>query len=135
LCQIHPEAPQQGAVLRRGDRLGRLWSVIQVFLGESGNFGERLGVMHGHVGQHLTVQVDIRPFQTGDKATIGQPVQARRRIDPHDPKAAEVAFTCAAVSVGKIPTALNGFACFPIELTAGAPIALSVFQKAFVASP
>jgi hypothetical protein len=61
-------------------------------------------------------------------------VKTRGSINPHDPEAAEIAFACAAVPVGKIPTALNRFPGFPIELAAGAPIALGVFQKAFVAS-
>src|SRR5580700_2314694 len=58
----------------------------------------RLG--NGEVGQHLAVDFDPRRGKAGNKAAVGQPVLAHRRIDALNPQSTKLALAILAVAIG-----------------------------------
>src|SRR5450756_2419634 len=62
--------------------------------------GERRSIVDGQLGQHATVDLDLRSLQALDEAVVGHAVGASAGVDPLDPQATEVTLTCATVAVG-----------------------------------
>ena len=61
---------------------------------------KRLGIVHGEVGENLTVETDILLGEFAHELGIGDPVLARGGVDPLNPKGAEVALLGLAVAIG-----------------------------------
>ena len=59
--------------------------------------GEVLRLSDGHVGEHLSVDVDTSIFQTVHELGISYTVNAARRTDAGDPEAAHISFSFAAM--------------------------------------
>src|SRR3990172_4781707 len=68
---------------------------------------ERDRVAHGEIGQHLAVDLHARPLETGHEPVVRQLVQARRRVDPGNPQAPELALLLPAVTVRVPPAPLH----------------------------
>src|SRR3990172_2185737 len=68
---------------------------------------ERDRVAHGEIGQHLAVDLHPRPLETGHEPGVRQLVQARRRVDPGNPQAPELALLLPAVTVRVPPAPLH----------------------------
>lgn len=72
---------------------------------------ECLGIVHGEVGKHLTVDFDTGLVKSAHQLGVGEAFEACGGIDTLDPKCAEVAFLVAAVaeSVGQtfLPSVLG----------------------------
>src|SRR3984885_13258751 len=60
--------------------------------------GRRLG--NGEVGQNLAVDFDPRRGKAGNKAAVGEPMLAHRRIDALNPQSAKLALAILAVAIG-----------------------------------
>ena len=69
---------------------------------------ESIGVVHGQIGQHLTVQFDIGFVELSHKLAIRHPVLASTRVDTRDPQLTEVAFLSTTIAVSIQPTFFNG---------------------------
>src|SRR6185437_9330976 len=61
---------------------------------------ERGGLGNGEIGQDLAVDLDPRCGEAGNKAAVGQPVLAHRRVDPLNPQSAKLALAVLAVAIG-----------------------------------
>jgi hypothetical protein len=72
-----------------------------------------LRLVHGDVGQHLAVKRDAGLVQAVDEAAIGEPMDARRRIDALDPQPAEGALLNPAVAIGILACLLDSLASDP----------------------
>ena len=100
--------------------------MIQLFLDHLHNSGESLGVVHGQVGQHLAVQLDVVLMEFAHKHRIGDTVDAATGIDTVNPQRAELSLLGFAVAVGVgltfLPLVLgycpNVFTSAPITLGA-----------------
>src|SRR5690606_17341751 len=68
-------------------------------LGDLDERGERGLVVHGQLGQHAAVDLDLRDLQALDEPVVGHPVGAGRGVDPLDPQATEVTLAGATVTV------------------------------------
>ncbi len=73
--------------------------VLQSFLRGFEHGFKPLGIMDGHVGQHLAVEFDASGFAAFHETAVGQAVIAARRVNPLDPKVAERALAVFAVPV------------------------------------
>src|SRR5262249_50853152 len=60
---------------------------------------ERLGIAHGDVREHLPVQLDPALAKTGHELAVGETLPPGGRVDPNDPKAAEIALARPPVPV------------------------------------
>src|SRR6188472_1688762 len=67
------------------------------------------GVVHGHVGKDLAVDVDLRLLQTGHELAVGDAEAAGRGVDARDPELAEDALLGPAVAIGILPGAHDRF--------------------------
>jgi hypothetical protein len=65
-----------------------------------GDLTEGIGIKDSHVGQNLTVQLDISLIETTDQFAVGHAVNAGSGVDPGDPQTAEITFTNLAVTIG-----------------------------------
>src|SRR6266568_3713302 len=61
---------------------------------------EALGVLDGHLGKDLAVELHPATLQTGDEPAVGHAVRAGGCVDPRDPEAPELPLAVAAVPVG-----------------------------------
>src|SRR5208282_5945256 len=91
------ERPSLDGLPGRGGALRRLG---QMALGLFDDRGEGRGLGDCELGQHLAVDLDPGRREAGNEPAVGQPVLARRRVDPLDPQGAELAFAVLAVAVG-----------------------------------
>src|SRR5262249_49645238 len=62
------------------------------------DFGERVRIGDGQVGERLAVQFDVGPLQTGDELAVAQAAHPASRVDARDPETAEIALACAPVA-------------------------------------
>src|SRR6185503_2152962 len=67
------------------------------------DLGERRLVGDRQIGEHLAVDVDVRPLEPGHEHAVGHSELAYRRVDPRDPQGAEHALFLPAVAVGVLP--------------------------------
>jgi len=80
--------------------------------------------MDGYIRKRFPIKGDLHPFQTSHEFAIGEPMQARRSIDTHNPQLAEIPLACFAIVVRKLPSTLDGLTCPPKQLPPGSTIAL-----------
>ncbi len=59
--------------------------------------------MHGEVGQHLAVDLDLSRLQAGDQLGVGGPVLTGGGVDTGDPQLAELTLAGPPVAVGVLP--------------------------------
>jgi hypothetical protein len=71
---------------------------------------ERVGLVHGQIGQNLAVHLDPGQRQTVDEARIGQRLVmgAHGGVDPLDPQRAEIALAVLAVAGGVLVGLVDG---------------------------
>ena len=89
-------APSRRRAGRPKDALGRL--AVSPWPSRRWPRSRRLG--DREIGENLAVDLDPRHDKAGDKARVGQPVLAHRRVDALDPQRAEFALAVLAVAVG-----------------------------------
>src|SRR5436305_8825580 len=75
--------------------------------GAFGERGERGGVAHGEIGEHLAVERVAGGFQSGDELRIRKAVLARGGVDAGDPEFAEITFAIFAAGVGGVERLLD----------------------------
>src|SRR5262249_24608889 len=64
-----------------------------------GDRPERLRVLDREIGQHLTVEVDLRFLQPGDELVVRKPVRPSAGVDAHDPEPPERPLLVLAVAI------------------------------------
>ena len=69
------------------------------------NSGKCLLLVHGQIGQNLTIDFYVSLFQTSDQTAVRQTVGAGTSIDTGNPQSAESALTVTTVTV----SVLTGF--------------------------
>src|SRR5690606_3579246 len=69
-------------------------------LGLLGDLAEGGDVVHREVGQGLAVELDVGLLQAVHQTAVAQAVLTGRRVDAHDPQAAELALLLLAADVG-----------------------------------
>src|SRR5215217_2700630 len=67
--------------------------------GELGKASEALRIAHGHVGEHLAVELDACLLEAVHELRVAEALEAGRRIDAHDPEPAEVPLAGPPVGV------------------------------------
>ena len=88
---------------------------------------KRLGIVHGEVGENLTVETDILLGEFAHELGIGDTVLTGGCVDPLDPEGAESALLVPAVTIGIGKAFFVGVLCncpdIPPgeEITAGSP--------------
>src|SRR5450755_315438 len=82
-----------------GVRLGRRSAGSQRLTGALGETSEGVGVVDGHVGQNLAIELNLGDLQSVHELRVGHAVLARGGVDAGDPQAAEVALAVAAVPI------------------------------------
>src|SRR5512134_1712512 len=85
---------------------------------------EALGVARRDVGQGLAVQLHARPLEPGHELAVAHVVRPRRRVDAHDPQAAEVALLALAADVREVAGAVDRLLRGPVELALVEEVAL-----------
>src|SRR5690554_3867662 len=81
------------------------------------NSGKRLLLVHGQIGQNLTIDFNIRFLQASDQTAVRQTVCTGTSVDTGNPQCAERALTVATVTVG-ILTSLDNRLLGNAEYTA-----------------
>ena len=93
--------------------------------------GKSVRVMHGHVRQDFSVQLDAAHFQSVNQLAVSDAVIASGRADALNPQRAVVAFARAPVAVGVPQRAVHRFLCRAVEFSLGKEKPLRVFQQLF----
>ena len=96
---------------------------------------KRLGIVHGKVGENLTVETDILLGEFAHELGIGDPVLTRGGVDPLDPKGAEVALLGLAVAIGVGETLLVGVLGDCPDILAGQEVTAGSLENLLAASP
>ena len=102
------------------------------FFSDLHQFLKSLGVVHYHIGQHLTVQLHAGLLEAVHECGVGQLVLSGRGVDPGDPEATEGAFLLLPVPIGVLPTLLNGVLRRPVEILAAAEVSLGHLENLFL---
>src|SRR5207244_1315149 len=89
---------------------------------------ERLRIAHRELGQHLSVELDVRRLAAGDELVVRHPVRARRGIDAHDPEPPERPFLRLAVTVRVDEGMLDLLLGVPVGRVLEPPVALRLRQ-------
>src|SRR4051794_3913990 len=63
-----------------------------------GQGAECCRIVHGEVGEHLSIELDAGLFQSADKCAVVHVVLVRGRIDAGDPEATEIALLHLAIA-------------------------------------
>jgi hypothetical protein len=104
-----------------------------MFFDECDDFGECFRIMDSYIRQRFPIEGDLRPFQTSHEFAIGEPVEARCRIDTYNPELAKIALAGFAVMVRKLPAAFDGLTRPPVELPPGSPVAPCMVEQTLMA--
>src|SRR5690606_25821446 len=99
-----------------------------VGLGDLDELREGGLVVHGQLGQHAAVDLDLRGLQALDEPVVGHAVGAGRGVDPLDPQATEVTLAGATVTVAvdqRVGDLLLGLA---VEAGPLAPVAAGALE-------
>ena len=96
---------------------------------------KRLGIVHGKVGENLTVETDILLGEFAHELGIGDPVLTRGGIDPLDPEGAEVALLGLAVAIGVSQTFLISVLRYGPDVLSGEEISAGSLENLLAASP
>ena len=96
---------------------------------------ERLGVIHGEVGENLAVETDILLRELAHELGIGDTVLTRGGVDPLDPEGAEIALLGLAVTVGVSQTFLVSVLCYGPDIPSGEEISAGSLENLLAASP
>jgi len=96
---------------------------------------KRLGIVHGEVGENLTVETDILLGEFAHELGIGDPVLTRGGVDPLDPKGAEVALLGLAVAIGVSQTFLVSVLRYGPDVPSGEEISAGSLKNLLAASP
>jgi|SRR5262245_26788433 len=97
-------------------------------LGESRQLAECREIRHRKIGQYFSVQLHTPSFETLYQLSVVKTVQARCRVNAHNPKTSEFTFSHAPVSVRKAKSALNRLARRTVEFSPPSDITLSQFH-------
>jgi hypothetical protein len=73
----------------------------QSLLRRSHNDTETCGIVHCHLGQLLSIDLNLGQQQTMDELAVTETMHARSRVDANDPKSSEVPSFSATVTVRK----------------------------------
>ena len=92
------------------------------------------GLVHGQIGQNLTVHFDAGQRQTVDETRIRQRfiMGAHGRIDPLDPQGAEIALAVLAVTGLVLVRLVDGLCCHLEGILAATVIAFGLVDDLFV---
>src|SRR5206468_1989688 len=93
-----------------------------------GDRAERGGIAHGEVGEHLAIELDVRLPQARDELVVREPLLPRRRVDPDDPEAPEVALPVLPVAVGVDERVLDLLLRALVGLALEPPVALRLLE-------
>src|SRR5919204_5056520 len=104
-----------------------------MFFDECNDFGDPFRIMNSHIRQRFAIEGDLRALQTSHEFAIGEPLEARCRIDTHNPELAKIPLAGFAVMVRKLPAALDGLTRPPVKLPPRSTIALRVVEQALMA--
>src|SRR5437762_10970452 len=94
---------------------------------------EGRGLVNREVREHLAVDLDPRFGEPADKSTVGEAVLAHRRIDPLNPKGAEIPLLQLAADVVVLQRAVHRGVCRGDVVLAAAAKALGLLQDLLAA--
>src|SRR5687767_1582805 len=84
--------------------------------------------MHGKIGKHFSIKLDVRELQTMHELRIVQAVQAGSRADAHDPQTAEIALLQFSSRVSEVQPTLDRLFRGSVQLRLCAAVAFRQFQ-------
>src|SRR5205823_2957946 len=119
-----------GARRPRSARLGFRAGRFAAFGGELGDGRERRGIGDGEIGEDLTIDADVRGFQSADEARVGRAVGARGGVDACDPETAKIALPALATDVRVLPGFVNDLDGDGEQARSTAPEAFGVVEDA-----
>ena len=112
-------------VLNRSDRRsGR-------FVGFLDDGLESFGMVHGQIGQYLTVEGDVGGLQLTHQLAVGFTLEASGGVDPLNPELTELALLVAAVTVSVLQAFFDLVLCNGPDVFLPAEIALGHLQNLF----
>src|SRR5665648_13250 len=94
---------------------------------------EGLRLVHGHIGQHLAVELDPGLFQAVDQLAVSRAIGPRGGVDALDPQGAEGALPHLAVAIGVLAGLVDGLLGDADGILAAAVIPLGRLQHLAVA--
>ena len=94
---------------------------------------ECLRIIHGEVGEHLTVQADVILGEESHKLGVGYTVLTGGGIDPLDPKCAEIALLSFPVTVCIGETFFVGVLCNRPNILPAEEVTAGSFQNLLAA--
>ena len=99
-------------------------------LGDLDDLVESGGINDGDVGEHLTVENDVRLLETVDELAVGRALGAAGGVDTHRPEAAVLTLFLLASFVGVDVGIVNGIVRCADALGAGTVETFCTFQDA-----
>ncbi len=99
-------------------RLPDAYLLCQLLFGDVDKLAERRRVVHGDIGEHLAVDLDVCQLQPMNEPAIAEAIDAGGGIDARNPEAAKIAFLVAAVTVRIEQGFEHGFVGAPVEAMA-----------------
>src|SRR5688572_1440368 len=99
----------------------------------AGDLGERGLVLHREVGEHLAVDLDVRPLEAGHERAVAHSQLAHRGVDARDPQRAHGALLRPAVAVGVLPRLHHRLLGYAIDVAAAAAETLRLGEHLLVA--
>jgi hypothetical protein len=73
-------------------------------------------VFHSDVGEDFPVEFNSSGFEPMYESTIGESVQSGGGVNSYDPQSSKIAFSCAPVCVGVVPSLLYRFCSSAFEI-------------------
>ncbi len=95
---------------------------------------KRLGIVHGHIGKDLAIELDTGLFESVHECGVVHIVQTARRIDTDDPELSEFTFLLFSVAVSVYQASLNLLFRFPEVFSSSAVEAFCKLQNLLVSS-
>ena len=79
-------------------------------------------VFHSNIGEDFSIQFNTSGFEPMYESAVGEPVQSGGGVNSCDPKSPKIAFACASVCVGVVPSLLYRFFSGALEVISSAPV-------------
>ena len=110
-------------------------TTVRYLLDGFDNSAERLGVVHGEVGQHFAVETDVLLGQTAHELGIGETILADGGVDTLYPEGTEFTLLGFAVTISVGKSFLVGVLCNCPDILAGQEVAASLAENLLAACP
>ena len=96
---------------------------------------ERLGVIHGEVGENLAVETDVLLGELTHELGIGDSLLPAGGVDTLDPEGAEIALLGLAVTIGVGETLLVGVLRYSPNISPRQEVAFGLLEDLLAARP